>query len=92
MNRLDNENLQENFYHTLTPFSVHSQYEECPIHHRLVNYSSDTLTFSNNSKKIDRFDSSQPFSHVYYHHSTCQRQFKGKGIITPLVNKGLSII
>jgi hypothetical protein len=92
MNRLDNENLQENFYHTLTPFSVHSQYEECPIHHHLVNYSSDTLTFSNNNKKIDRFDSSQPFSHVYYHHSTCQRQFKGKGIITPLVNKGLSII
>ncbi len=31
MNRLDNENLndtQENFYHTLTPFSTHSQYGE----------------------------------------------------------------
>jgi hypothetical protein len=31
MNRLDNENLndtQENFYHTLTPFSTHGPYEE----------------------------------------------------------------
>jgi hypothetical protein len=31
LNRLDNENTndtQENFYHTLTPFSTHSQYGE----------------------------------------------------------------
>lgn len=31
MNRLDNENIadaQENFYHTLTPFTGHSQYDE----------------------------------------------------------------
>ncbi len=39
MNRLDNENItdtQENFYHTLTPFSTHSQYEEhpCTLNHQ----------------------------------------------------------
>jgi hypothetical protein len=89
MNHLDNENIQENFYHTLTPFSTHSQYEECPIHHHLVNYSSDTIPLkissNNNNNNVDHFDS----SHVHYHHHTCQRQYKTKGIITPLVNKGL---
>jgi len=100
MNRLDNENIQENFYHTVTPFSTHSQYEECqnlfqcPIHYRFVNYSSDTLPLkissNNNNNKIDTFDSSQPCSHVlYHHHPTCQRQYQTKGIITPLLNKGL---
>jgi hypothetical protein len=90
MNHLDNENIQENFYHTLTPFSTHSHYEECPIHHHLVNYSPDTLPLkiSANNNKIENFDPSQSFSHVHYHHSTCQRQYKTKGIITPLVNKG----
>ena len=81
MAHLDNENMQENFYHTLTPFSLHSQYEECPIHHHLVNYSSDTLPFLNNNKIID--------PHV--HHPTCQRQYKTKGIITSSINKGLLI-
>jgi hypothetical protein len=90
MTHLDNENIQENFYHTLTPFSLHSQYEECPIHHHLINYSSDTLPFLNNNKIVDHFDSSQPFPHV--HHPTCQRQYKTKGIITPLVNKGLLVL
>lgn len=32
MNRLDNENPQENFYHTLTPFNSHGYYEECRSH------------------------------------------------------------
>jgi hypothetical protein len=32
MNRLDNENTQENFYHTLQPFNPHNQYEECQSH------------------------------------------------------------
>jgi hypothetical protein len=51
MTHLDNENMQENFYHTLTPFSLHSQYEECPIH------------FFNNNKIVDP---SQPFPHVHH--------------------------
>ena len=62
-----NEHMQDNFYHTLTPFSTHSQYEECrnlverptisscPVHHHFVNYSSDTLPLkippSNNNNK-----------------------------------------
>lgn len=32
MNRVDNENNQENFYHTLTPFNTHGQYDECQSH------------------------------------------------------------
>ncbi len=41
-------------------------------------------------KIVDHFDPSQPFPHV--HHPTCQRQYKTKGIITPLVNKGLLVL
>lgn len=82
MNNIDNEN----FYHTLTPFSTHSQYEECPVHHHLVNYSSDTLPLNNNNNNMDP-------SHIHYHrHHTCQRQYKTKGIITPLINKGMTSI
>ena len=84
MAHLENENIQENFYHTLTPFSLHSQYEECPIHHHLVNYTSDTLPFLNNNIKINHFPR--------VHHHTCQRQYAAKSIITPSVNKGLSFI
>ena len=86
MTHLENDVNQENFYHTLTPFSLHSQYEECPIHHRFVNYSSDTLPFFNNHIKIDP---SQPFP--CGHHHTCQRQYVKKGLITSLGNKGLPI-
>ncbi|CAF2401516.1 unnamed protein product [Rotaria sp. Silwood2] len=142
INRLDNENTQENFYHTLTPFNAHSQYEECRspscsykqtgiqkntrntevlnehlcyvilvecpsissclIHRRLINYSSDTLPLkissnnnnNNNSKKVDNRDPSQingeSFTHLHYHHATCQRQYKTQEIITPLVHKVLN--
>lgn len=74
MTHLENDINQENFYHTLTPFSLHSQYEECPIHHHFVNYSSDTLPFFNNHLKLDP---SQPFP--CGHHHTCQRQYVTKG-------------
>lgn len=87
MTHLENDVNQENFYHTLTPFSLHSQYEECPIHHRFVNYSSDTLPFFNNHIKIDP---SQPFPCGHHHHA-CQRQYVTKGLITSLGNKGLPI-
>jgi hypothetical protein len=108
--RLDNENLQENFYHTLTPFSTHSQYEECQshnysrnpvlfegsncqMHHRLINYSSDTLPLKTCSNNNNHESSSQingvPFTHLHYHHATCQRQHKIKRIITPAINEGL---
>ena len=99
MNRLDNENMQENFYHTVTPFHSHGQYEEseklfqCPVHHHLVNYSSDTLPMkissNNNSKIIDTCQINEvPFSPVHHHHGTCQRQYKTKGVATSVVNKG----
>jgi hypothetical protein len=103
-NPIDNEHMQENFYHTLSPFTTHSQYEECqnlcerpmgpscPVHHRLVNYASDTLPLkisANNNKKSENYEPSQPFAHLHYHHGTCQRQCKAKGMISPLVNKGL---
>ncbi|CAF3138607.1 unnamed protein product [Rotaria socialis] len=113
INRLDNDNTQENFYHTLTPFNSYGPYEEyrstacsynktvehpamssCVMHHRLINYSSDTLPLkvpSNSSKKTDNHDPCQihgePFSHLHYHHGTCQRQYKGQEMITPLVHK-----
>lgn len=91
IDHLDNENMQENFYHTLTPFSTHSQYEECPVHHHhLINYSSDTLPLKISPN--NNLDPSQTPSHLHYHphhHHTCQRQYKTKGIITP---KGLKFI
>ncbi|UJR15975.1 hypothetical protein I4U23_002894 [Adineta vaga] len=104
MNRLDNENTQENFYHTLTPFNIHNQYEECqshacsrnhtacPIHHHLVNYSSDTLPLkmSSNIESSSQIDEA-PFSPTHYHHATCQRQHKFKGNLAALVNKGLIV-
>ncbi len=69
----------------------------CPVHHHLVNYSSDTLPLKVSSN-IDKIESSSPqingtpFSPLHYHHhGTCQRQYKPKGIITPLVNKGLLV-
>ncbi len=49
------------------------------------------------SSNIDKIESSSPqingtpFSPLHYHHGTCQRQYKPKGIITPLVNKGLLV-
>ncbi|CAF4321412.1 unnamed protein product, partial [Rotaria sordida] len=111
INRLDNENIQENFYHTLTPFNSHSQYEECRsptcsykqtierpsissclIHHRLINCSSDTLPLkmssNKNNKKFDNRNPSQingeSFTHLHYHHGTCQRQYTTQEIIAPL--------
>ncbi|CAF4515098.1 unnamed protein product, partial [Rotaria sp. Silwood1] len=116
INRLDNENIQENFYHTLTPFHAHSQYEECRsptcsykqtvecpsissclLHHRLINYASDTLPLkmtsnnNNNSKKVDNRDLSQingeSFTRLHYHHATCQRPYKTQEMITPLAHK-----
>jgi len=90
MNHLDGENLQENFYHTLTPFSTHSQYEDCPIHHHLVNYTSDTIPFSNNTKNEHYNVSHSSRGHVHYHHhqGTYQRQCQIKGTNAMLVNKG----
>ncbi|CAF3607553.1 unnamed protein product [Rotaria sordida] len=117
INRLDNENIQENFYHTLTPFNSHSQYEECRsptcsykqtierpsissclIHHRLINCSSDTLPLkmssNKNNKKFDNRNPSQingeSFTHLHYHHGTCQRQYTTQEIIAPLVHKGVN--
>ena len=78
---LENDTNQENFYHTLTPFSLHSQYEECPLHHRLLNYPSDTLPFLNPSQAF-------PCGH---HHS-CQRTYMAKGISMSSGNKGLSFL
>lgn len=37
MSHLDNDNIQENFYHTVSPFSLHNQYEECRSHTCLYN-------------------------------------------------------
>ncbi|CAF0826168.1 unnamed protein product [Adineta steineri] len=114
MNQLDNENPQENFYHTLTPFNTHNQYEECqshgcsrnqttlyerspmltacPVHRRLGNYSSDTLPLqvSSNIESSPKINGTS-FPSAHYHHGTHLRQFKPKGIITPLINKGLLI-
>lgn len=61
----------------------------CPIHHRLVNYSSDTLPLkvSSNAESSSSQMNGAPFSPAHYHHGTCQRQYKPKGMITPLVNK-----
>lgn len=72
----------------------HPSMPPCLMHHRLVHYSSDTLplTVSSNKNKNDNRDSSQmngeSFSHLHYHHATCQRAYKTQDIITPLVQKG----
>lgn len=152
MTRLDNEangDAQENFYHTLTPFSTHSQYGEqephtctlnqpgmfvwlqgalnsrlqrvlfdvsalfayptdgstmssCPVHHRMMNYPSDTFPLkgtlnskekSGGKKSHGIILSSQnpgiPFSHLHHHHhhATCQRYQKSKRMITPIINE-----
>lgn len=84
MHHLDQESLlekQENFYHTLTPFTCTSHYEECQsrlIHPRpIMNYPSDTLRSKQSAyghSRTNRFDplsSSQtatPCHHVYHHH------------------------
>ncbi|CAF1666400.1 unnamed protein product, partial [Adineta ricciae] len=128
MNRLDNTNNTndppDNFYHTLTPYSTHSPYEEhsctfnqptvfgyttertnlttCPIHHRIVNYPSDTFPMkgtinkSENStnKKVNGIVLSSPtngtpYHHFHHHHlhGTCQRHTKPKQLITPTLNE-----
>jgi hypothetical protein len=118
MNRLDNnENIidnQENFYHTLTPFSTQSQYEEhicphnqthlfnytserstCPIHHRIINYPSDTfpLNIKDNSinKKVNGIVLSPHAHHLHHHHHSFQRHQKPKRITTPIINESMFI-
>lgn len=68
----------------------------CLMHRRLVNYSSDTLPLkmssNNNAKRVDNRDPSQingePFSHLHYHHGTCQRPYKIQEMSTPIVQPG----
>lgn len=66
------------------------------MHRHLINYSSDTLPLKvcpNNSKNTDNCDPSQihgeSFSHMHYHHGTCQRHYTTQDIMTPLAHKGL---
>ncbi|CAF1508156.1 unnamed protein product [Adineta ricciae] len=49
MNRLDNDNTQENFYHTLTPLNAHGHYEDCQSHTCSRNHSTIYERSSNSS-------------------------------------------
>lgn len=51
MNRLDNDNTQENFYHTLTPLNAHGHYEDCQSHTCSRNHSSK----KRNTYNLDRY-------------------------------------
>ncbi len=73
----------------------------CPIHHRLINFPSDTFPSktslnnkdnSTNKKRTGIVVSSPingtPFHHFHqHHHATCQRYQKSKQIATPIVNE-----
>lgn len=84
-------------YHILAVFGYstdHSNVSTCPIHHRVVNYPSDTFplkTCLNNkdnlsNKKLSG-NSFNNHHHHHYHHGTCQRHQKTQHITTPVVSE-----
>lgn len=66
----------------------------CPIHHRVVNYPSDTFPFklclNNKDNPSNKKLSGNSFNHHHhYHHGTCQRHPKVQRITTPIVSEHL---
>ena len=88
MSQLDDK--QENFYHTLTPFSCSSHYEECQSHPCSIGKpttASSCVMYHRSMSKSNGFDPlspshASPCHHVYHHHGTYQRP------VAPTITEG----
>lgn len=106
MNRLDNDNSndqQENFYHTLTPFTTtQSQYGEhsCTPSIGYISERSNLSTCPIHHHIINYPSDTFPLktkdnikfvtntpTYHSHHHGTCQRHQKSKRITTPIINE-----
>ena len=73
----------------------------CPIHHRIINYPSDTFplktSLNNKDNSINGIvlpsqTNGPAFHHLHHHHhhhGTCQRHLKPKRITGPIVNESM---
>ncbi len=61
----------------------------CPIHHRMMNYPSDTFPMKTCLNNKDNLINKKFHGTSFHHHGTCQRHQKPKRITTPIVNESM---
>jgi hypothetical protein len=66
----------------------HASLAACPIHHRIINYPSDTFPLKTCLNHKENLVSKKLSGHSFHqHHGTCQRYQKAKRITTPIITE-----
>jgi hypothetical protein len=84
-------NCMENLFF-IALFGYTSDRSTCPIHHRIINYPSDTFPLKTCLNNKDNLITKKLNGNSFHHHGTCQRHLKPKRITASIVTESMNLI